>query len=77
MGIYFVRVCINSSPKNYLTKLFSESIQVNGIKVCGDQGSLSWNHIKNTPMKVNKLWAQAVDGCYPIRNKKTAMIKVS
>ena len=28
-------------------------------------------------MKVNKLWAQAVDGCYPIRNKKVAMIKVS
>jgi len=55
--------------------LLDESIQVNGIKVCGDQGSLSWNHIKNTPMKVNKLWAQAVDGCYPIRNKKTAMIK--
>ena len=65
------------NPINNYNLTISESIQVNGVKVCGDQGSLSWNHLKNTPMKVNKLWAQAVDGCYPIRNKKVAMIKVS
>jgi len=55
--------------------LLDESVQVNGIKVCGDQGSLTWGHLSATPMRVNKLWAQAVDGCYPIRNKKTAMIR--
>ena len=45
------------SCKRNLT-LLSESVQVNGIKVCGDQGSLTWGHMSATPMRVNKLWAQ-------------------
>jgi len=55
--------------------LLDESVQVNGCRVVGDQGSLSWAHIRASPMRISKLWAKAVDNCYPIRNKKTAMIK--
>jgi hypothetical protein len=54
----------------------SESMQINGLRVIGDQGALTWAHIRATPMRVTKMWAQAVDGCYPIRSKKAAMIKV-
>lgn len=55
--------------------LLDESMQINGLRVIGDQGALTWAHIRATPMRVTKMWAQAVDGCYPIRSKKAAMIK--
>ena len=53
----------------------SESVQVHGIRVVGDQGSLSFAHIRATPMRVNKMWSKAVDGCYPFRSKGAVMIK--
>jgi len=55
--------------------LLNESVQINGIKVCGDQGALSWSHIRATPITVSKRWSQAMDKCYPIRNKKAALIR--
>ena len=57
-------------------KKFSETIQVHGTKVVGDQGSLSWAHIRAQPMRISKLWSECIES-YPIRNKRVAMIKVS
>jgi len=54
--------------------LLDESVQVHGIRVVGDQGSLSFAHIRATPMRVNKMWSKAVDGCYPFRSKGAVMI---
>jgi len=56
--------------------LLDETIQVHGTKVVGDQGSLSWAHIRAQPMRISKLWSECIES-YPIRNKRVAMIKVS
>ncbi|CAG5084633.1 Oidioi.mRNA.OKI2018_I69.PAR.g10697.t1.cds [Oikopleura dioica] len=56
-------------------ELYGESVQVHGVRVVGDQGSLSFAHIRATPMRVNKMWSRAVDGCYPFRSKGAVMIK--
>jgi len=54
--------------------LLDESIQVNGTKVVGDQGALTWAHITAQPMRITRLWSRVVE-TYPFRNKKVAMIK--
>ena len=57
--------------------IFSDPIQINGIKLLGNASEASLKHLKAMERRALKLWGEATGKTIPLRMKKICMYNVS